>query len=55
MQGTALHAGDRIYDGIVREIRLNEVVFEQHLHDAFGRPVTRTVAKPVSGSIGENP
>ncbi|MGA9884308.1 MAG: pilus assembly protein PilP [Candidatus Acidiferrales bacterium] len=45
--------GDRLYDGDVEKISLDEVTFEQNTKDAFGKPIERTVVKRIYPSAGE--
>lgn len=45
--------GDRLYDGDVQKISLDEVTFEQNTKDAFGKPIERTVVKRIYPSAGE--
>lgn len=50
-----LRAGDRLFDGTVEKIELNQVVFVQHSRDAFGRKFNRLVTKPVQPPEGAKP
>jgi Pilus assembly protein, PilP len=45
--------GDRLYDGEVEKINLDEVVFRETSKDAFGKPVEREVTKRLYASAGE--
>jgi hypothetical protein len=45
--------GDRLYDGEVEKISLDEVVFRESTKDAFGKPVEREVTKRLYASAGE--
>jgi hypothetical protein len=49
-----LHPGDKIYDGKVKEIRLDGIVFDENSHDAFGHPMQRIVTVPLSPMTGVN-
>lgn len=40
-----LREGDRLYDGTVEKITLDDVYFHENTRDAFGRPLERTVVK----------
>ncbi len=40
-----LREGDRVYDGILKEIRSDRVIFRQRSRDAFGRVLVRDVTK----------
>lgn len=40
-----LREGDRVYDGILKEIRSDRVIFRQRSRDAFGRVIVRDVTK----------
>lgn len=48
-----LHAGDKLYDGSVERITLEEVSFHESGEDAFGKPVEREVTKRLYPSSGE--
>jgi hypothetical protein len=50
-----LHAGDKVYDGVVQEIRAGSVAFQQHTQDAFGHPVERTVIRQLAAASGGTP
>lgn len=45
--------GDRLYDGEVEKINLDEVIFRESTKDAFGKPVEREVTKRLYASAGE--
>jgi Tfp pilus assembly protein PilP len=45
--------GDRLYDGEVEKINLDEVIFRETTKDAFGKPVEREVTKRLYASAGE--
>lgn len=47
-----LHDGDRVYDGVVEKIGIDDVTFRQESKDAFGRTIDRDVSKrlyPIAG------
>ena len=48
-----IREGDRLYDGEVEKINLDEVVFRESTKDAFGKPVEREVTKRLYASAGE--
>lgn len=50
-----LRTGDRLFDGTVEKIELNQVVFVQHARDAFGRKFNRLVTKAVQPPEGVKP
>ena len=50
-----LREGDRVYDGIVKEIRPDRVIFRERSRDAFGRVIVRDVTKMLTSlPIGSN-
>lgn len=48
-----LHAGDRIFDGLVATIDMDKITFQQVNKDAFGRPVQREIVKRLYPIAGE--
>jgi Tfp pilus assembly protein PilP len=48
-----LRDGDKLYDGSVQKISLNEISFQEIGKDAFGKPLERTVTKQLYPSSGE--
>ncbi|HKF51540.1 MAG TPA: hypothetical protein VKB26_04460 [Candidatus Acidoferrales bacterium] len=47
-----LHDGDRIFDGVVEKIGIDDIMFRQESKDAFGRTIDRDVSKrlyPIAG------
>jgi hypothetical protein len=50
-----LHSGDRLFDGTVKRIGRQSVVFIERERDAFGRVFVREVTKPVEASGGTKP
>jgi Tfp pilus assembly protein PilP len=48
-----LRDGDKLYDGSVDKIALNSISFHEIGKDAFGKPLERTVTKPLYASSGE--
>lgn len=50
-----LRPGDRLFDGTVARIDLNDVVFIEHAHDAFGRAFNRRVTLTVKPPEGAKP
>jgi Tfp pilus assembly protein PilP len=48
-----IREGDRLYDGEVEKINLDEVIFRESTKDAFGKPVEREVTKRLYASAGE--
>jgi hypothetical protein len=48
-----LKTGDKLYDGSVEQITLEEVSFHESGQDAFGKPVEREVTKKLYPSSGE--
>ncbi len=45
--------GDHLYDGSVKKIDLDGVIFQEDSKDAFGKPVVREVTKRIYASAGE--
>jgi hypothetical protein len=48
-----LREGDKLYDGSVEKISLDQISFNQTGKDAFGKPLERTVTKRLYPSPGE--
>ena len=48
-----LREGDKLYDGSVEKISLDQISFNQIGKDAFGKPLERTVNKRLYPSPGE--
>ena len=48
-----LREGDKLYDGSVEHVTLDEVAFHQVAKDAFGKPIERQVTKRLYPSPGE--
>jgi Tfp pilus assembly protein PilP len=48
-----LREGDKLYDGSVEKIALDQISFNQTGKDAFGKPLERTVTKRLYPSPGE--
>jgi Tfp pilus assembly protein PilP len=48
-----IREGDKLYDGSVEKISLDEVAFKESSKDAFGRPIERTVVKRIYPIAGE--
>jgi hypothetical protein len=50
-----VRVGDKLYDGDVEKISLDDVTFREDSRDPFGKPVERIVTKRIYASAGEQP
>jgi hypothetical protein len=49
-----LREGDKLYDGDVQKIALDEIAFHENGKDAFGKPLERVVTKRLYPTPGES-